>query len=158
MTPDETLMHEIKEHWGTLISHCCSTSSVPPAFIAALIANESGGQPEVTRYEPAVFTRLAQKHLDWTHDRLTANATSWGLTQIMGINYPGAPSELADPETNLTFALKMLAQFAERFQLDVRSEFSDLFHCWNGGHPTAPTFDPAYSQNGLTLMAEYQNV
>ena len=158
MNPDQALMRTIKSEWGTLISYCCSTSSVPPAFLAALIAGESGGDPHATRYEPAVFRRMEARHPDWDTNRLTANATSWGLTQIMGENYPGPPAELADPETNLIQALKMLARFAEAFQLDLTKEFSELATCWNTGAPNRVTYDPNYCSNLLARMQIYPMV
>ncbi len=52
------LMSSIREHWGGTIEEACKASSVPPAFLAALIANESGGKNDAERFEPAVFERL----------------------------------------------------------------------------------------------------
>lgn len=36
----------------------CAPSSVPPEFLGALTAIESGGNPEAVRFEPAVYTHL----------------------------------------------------------------------------------------------------
>ena len=148
-------MASIAQDWGQMIASACHLSSVPPEFLAALIANETGGDPAKTRFEPGVFARLQYAHPDWTYARTRDNATSWGLTQIMGENYPGPPAMLADPATNLTCSCRLLSQFAEHFGLDLTKDFESLFRCWNGGHPTAETYDPAYVPNGLARMELY---
>ncbi len=150
---DAQLMQAIKTNWGKEISIACASSSVPQAFLAALIANESGGKPDATRYEPAVSARLQAKYPQWTGNRLTNNATSWGLLQIMGENYPADPVLLADPQTNLVFGISMLASFAERWELDLTKDFEELFRCWNTGAPNRPTYDPNYVPLGLTRIA-----
>ena len=112
---DAELMAEIRTKWGALIAQVCHASSVPPAFLAALIANESGGDPNAMRFEAGVLASLwevllgrkaaygsigrdqlrtyAQTGspvipctLDYSLQRLDGLATSWGLTQIMGYN------------------------------------------------------------------------
>ena len=120
-------------------------------------ADESGGDPNSTRYEETLFARLAAQYPGWTEQRTKDNCTSWGLTQILGVNYSGPPSELADPERNLIQALRMIAEFAERFGLDVTKDFDELFHCWNTGQPDRPTFDSNYVTNGLNRMAAYSS-
>jgi hypothetical protein len=112
---DAELMAEIRTRWGALIAQVCHTSSVPPAFLAALIAGESGGDPNAKRFEPGVLASLWQVllgrktnfgrvgrvqlrayaqtgslvipcPLDYSLQRLDGLASSWGLTQIMGYN------------------------------------------------------------------------
>jgi len=41
-----------------VISEVCAYSSVPAAFLGALVANESGGDPQAMRFEPAVYRHL----------------------------------------------------------------------------------------------------
>jgi hypothetical protein len=51
---DTELMQSIKTKWGTTIDDVCSASSIPPAFLAALVANEDGahgGDPAAKRFE-----------------------------------------------------------------------------------------------------------
>ena len=55
---DQELMQSIKTKWGALIDAACKHSSVPPAFLAALVANESGGNPDAKRFEPGVLAQL----------------------------------------------------------------------------------------------------
>lgn len=57
---DQELMQFIKTKYGATIEQVCSASSVPPAFLAALIANESGGNTDAKRFEPAVLASLWQ--------------------------------------------------------------------------------------------------
>jgi hypothetical protein len=59
MDPNTTLMQKIQAQWGAAIAGVCKTSSVPPAFIAALIANESEGNADAKRFEPLVAGNLA---------------------------------------------------------------------------------------------------
>ena len=91
--------------------------------------------------------------------RLDSLATSHGLTQVMGYEaiafHLDGVSRLQDPAGELSITLKMLTQFAERFALDLASNFSELFDCWNSGRPHAPTADPQYIPNGLARMQIY---
>jgi len=158
----------------------------PAAFFAALTANETGGNPLATRQEPAVLAALhavlmnrkpaygsiGRADILGYAQQITATlnmqlvvaidqlSTSYGLVQIMGYeaipyNLKGA-LVLQDPASELVVALKMLRDFATRSQLDLASDFSELFDCWNTGRPHAPTFDPAYIPNGLQRMQVYQ--
>jgi hypothetical protein len=52
------LMQSIKTKWGAAIAAACQTSSVPEAFVAALIANETGGNNDDKRFEPNVLLHL----------------------------------------------------------------------------------------------------
>ena len=57
---DQELMQAIKTRWGALLDSAAQTTSVPESFLAALVANESGGNPDAKRFEPAVFAALAE--------------------------------------------------------------------------------------------------
>jgi len=110
---ERALMERVHRDWGALLQEACKYSSIPLEFIAALIANESGGNPDARRFEPGVFKHLqavrdgreprygslraedlrtprpdAAGHRPalqpFSDDELRALATSWGLTQIMG--------------------------------------------------------------------------
>jgi hypothetical protein len=56
--PNTTLMQSIHTKWGSAIAAACAKSTVPPAFLAALAANESGGDPDAKRFEKGVFADL----------------------------------------------------------------------------------------------------
>jgi len=55
---DQELMYAIKTTYGAAIEEACKASSVPPAWLAALIANESGGKADAKRFEKGVLTAL----------------------------------------------------------------------------------------------------
>jgi hypothetical protein len=188
------LMQSIKTKWDGEITSACSTSSVPTAFVAALIANESGGDPHAKRFEKGVLASLWEVLLGRkaaygsiggadlvqfiaqskgfpvntplaipsdAFQRFDSLATSWGLAQIMGyeaIAFHSTVDALKAPDTELVITLKMLAQFASRFGLDVTKDFSALFDCWNSGRPHAPTADPQYIPNGLERMQLWNSI
>jgi hypothetical protein len=58
LDPQIQLMTEIRDRWGSEISKACQTSSVPTAFLASLVAGESGGNPNAKRFEPGVLHTL----------------------------------------------------------------------------------------------------
>jgi hypothetical protein len=176
---DLELMQKIKAELGAAIDAAAATCSIPAAFFAALIANESGGNPDAQRYEPSVFSALSDV---WDEKRtaygsitklsignygmaLSASddsyflkdlATSWGVTQIMGyeaiaLKIEGGAPALRDPVLALKNTTLMLNDFARRFQIAV-TESEELFDCWNTGRPHSPTYDPQYIPNGLARM------
>jgi len=179
-------MRRIHTRWGAAIQEACRFSSVPPEFLAALIANESAGKPDAKRFERRVFPRLKQlrageisvynklRHQDvrgLDDSALHSFATSWGLTQIMGYHTFGRGGGLAlirgDPVVHLKFALGLLAEFAERYQLNLVADFEELFRCWNTGAPyddpqtariEGRTHDPRYVENGLARMEIYRQL
>jgi hypothetical protein len=55
---NQDLMQSIKTKWGAMIAAACAMSSVPAAFLAALVANESGGDPNAKRFESHVLLAL----------------------------------------------------------------------------------------------------
>ena len=72
-------MLRIKTRWHAAITEACKYSSVPPEFLAALIAGESGGDPEAKRFEARVFRKLcvvraglSREYAGITHDFLAS--------------------------------------------------------------------------------------
>jgi hypothetical protein len=191
-TAERELMTAIRKQWGDLLDSAAKTSGIPAAFFAALVANETGGKPDATRFEPAVFAALtevllgrkaaygsigAQDLSHWLTNQalgvqnisfgfglhtLADLATSFGLFQIMG--YETIPfrldgvAALQSPVSEINIAILMLKDFARRDSLDVKTNFSELFDCWNTGRPHAPTADPTYIPDGLQRLALYQTL
>jgi hypothetical protein len=183
---DQELMQSIKTKWGDLLDSACKTSSVPPAFLAALVANESGGNPDAKRFEPGVLAQLFAVLLNRkafygsiARDNIIAFAqgvsvtvnmqfivaldqlsTSWGLVQVMGYEaialHTNGVAALQSPASEMAVATRMLADFSRRYQLDLAKDFSELFGCWNTGRPHSPTADPNYIPNGLARMELYR--
>jgi len=152
---DQQLMQKIHDRWASQISVIVPEELSD--FVAGLIANESEGQPDATRFEPAVFRHLAHEYPDWTPDRIRENATSWGLTQIMGYHVVGDPHQLTVPTNALRMTVSMLSTFRARFYLKP-DDWPGLFRCWNTGHPSGTTFDPEYVPNGLERMKAYAEI
>jgi hypothetical protein len=57
-TADQTLMKTIRATYGAAIEEACQGSAIPPEFLAALVANESGGNPTRKRFEKGVLCQL----------------------------------------------------------------------------------------------------
>jgi hypothetical protein len=202
---ERRLLERVCARCAELISEACRYSSVPPEFLGALVANESGGNPQALRFEPAVYRHLKalaegkrptyagfsrqgleEELAEMLHPKadsfhevfLTGSfrvgharelaasrdealrelATSWGLTQIMGyhlVGRKGTVRDLLEPRFHFRLGLELLAQFAERYQLDLAREFAEMFRCWNTGQPYGKTFDPQYAEKGLRRMHIY---
>jgi hypothetical protein len=56
--PERALMLQIYEKWHGYMRQATRNSSVPEPFVAALTANESGGDPVARAFEPAIFRQL----------------------------------------------------------------------------------------------------
>lgn len=185
--PEQKLMESIHQKWGAAITAACHLSSVPEEFLAALVALESGGDPLKVRFEEKTFGEImaviAGKRARFGSlgaealipssfepplqfkpilNYLVRLSTSWGLTQIMGyqvLPFGRKLESLSDPQDNLTFATILVTQFANRFNLDVASDFAELFACWNTGAPDpAKTYDPHYCINGVARMELYRQI
>lgn len=199
-------MQRIKAEAGPAIDQVCSQSSIPPAFIAGLIANETGEQfaeggiakaCNAKRFEKGVLGAIWEVLLGRKTaygsigrsdlvafvvglpappvtaprglptdalQRIDGLATSWGLTQVMGYHTIEPSSGLETPNDLilagrcLAETIRLLAEFAHRFQLDLAKDFKDLFDCWNSGDPVAGprhTFDPQYVAKGIARMELY---
>ena len=55
---ERRLVERVYERCQQNILQACAYSSVPPEFLGALTANESGGNAKAARFEPAVFRHL----------------------------------------------------------------------------------------------------
>lgn len=109
---DAQMMAKIKASMGKPIRDAIAGTPFPEFFVAALVANESSGDPTVKRLEAAIFVDLARvlagrdphfgsidaptlqriltsagiagNPIQAVTNRLFDLATSWGPTQIMG--------------------------------------------------------------------------
>jgi hypothetical protein len=83
--PELTLMQSIRSAWASEIFSAVDGTVIPESFLAAVIANESRGNADATRFEPAVFSELAEVILG----KLKAYSTA-------GISHPLGAVELLD--------------------------------------------------------------
>lgn len=86
MDPNVDLMAKVHTRWAEVIEITCRSSSIPPAFLAALIANESGGDPNVTRFESGVLGSLWQV--------LTGRKTAYGSITRSDLYLFALPKEI----------------------------------------------------------------
>lgn len=117
-----------------------------PSLIAAVIYQESGGNPLAVRYEPAFFYRYVEPlgkgelpgHVPTSCSLATEKnlrATSWGLMQIMGETarergYTGEfLTGLLDPAVNISIGVEYLSHLIR----DARGVIPAALARWNGG-------------------------
>lgn len=182
---EKQLMLSIKQKYSAAMQQALPGGCpITEPFLAALIANESGGDPAAKHPEAQVLLELAQVMAGqraaygsiggndlraWLRANgtdivvaLLNLSTSWSLTQIMGYeavagSYP--LSDIAGPDfaRHCSLCVAMLVMFAREWRLtwDPFPAVS-LFHCWNSGRPTGPTTDPEYAAKGLARMAIYE--
>lgn len=126
MTPEQQLMEKVKTTCGPWIDEAAAGTPYTPAFLAALTANESGGDVGVQRFESKVFGELcfvllgrkanfgaiggedianylretlpgaSIPPLDLGLGALVSLATSYGPTQIMGYQALAGRYDLAE--------------------------------------------------------------
>jgi hypothetical protein len=175
---EKALMAYIHGQWGALIRAATQNSrlQISESFLAALIANESGGDADAKRLEKKVFAELMQvsqgRKPNWgsitlsdiqslSSDELMDMATSWGLTQVMGyhtlaLHRPAR--DLAAPQFNVAKALEILENLSRRWSIDARRQPEKLLDAWNTGRPNGKTYDPDYIPSGILRMGIYDKL
>ncbi|TAM79165.1 MAG: hypothetical protein EPN47_19345 [Acidobacteria bacterium] len=58
LAAERRLVQRVFERCNQTIAGACAPSSTPVEFLGALVANESGGVADATRFEPAVYRHL----------------------------------------------------------------------------------------------------
>jgi hypothetical protein len=139
------LMAKIRQNFSPFIKPAIEGTPYPESFLAALVANESGGNLAAGRFEPGVFWELSftftgkktvfgsittvqlKEYLGTSATDKAVNAiinlaTSAGPTQIMGYQslargYPLA--ELYNLATHFKHAVEILDDFNKQFRLDA---------------------------------------
>lgn len=59
-TVEVAQMKHVHDAWGANIAHAAGTTTISEAFLAALVAGESNGDPTAKRFEPGVFEHLLE--------------------------------------------------------------------------------------------------
>lgn len=135
---ETALMSLIRDQMGAPIRDAVKGTAIPEAFVAALTANESGGNPAASRFEAAeqdefllvldckrgpyqgITAAQLQKAIRGDTRSLVAFCTSWGPTQIMGWHAikEGYPlSELLTIPRHFYHAVQELLDFAREFRM-----------------------------------------
>ncbi len=119
-------------------SHALNKYYVDPALFAALVIQESGGDPKASRYEPKYEAKNVTGKSRWNKARALGwsdhdLATSWGLAQVlgataweMGFHYP--PAAILDPDANLKLGARYL-----RSKLAKWGNVYEALLAYNGG-------------------------
>jgi hypothetical protein len=148
-------MQSIKDKFGAVIDDACKDSSVPPEFLAALIANETGGNPNAKRFERGVLASLWE-----ILQGRTAAFGSIGRTDVLKFIAP-APGDLQPPSDiwsfisgSITGAMQRLDSLATSWGLTQIMGYEGIpFGC-----ETSVFTDPLSSLHyTLRMLAEFEN-
>ena len=102
-----------------LIRQVAVAYGLPFDLLRAQVIQESGGDPNALRYEPAFFSRYIRNNPDAAAGRFVVFAAcSLGLLQIMletacEIGFSGQPWELFTPRVGLAWGAKHMASLVE---------------------------------------------
>lgn len=123
-----------------LVKNICSTESVNPLLILAIIYQESRGRPWVTRYEKDyayLYLPLHYKDLLMIsmETEVVHQKTSWGLMQIMGglareKGFDDYHPALCIPATNIAYGTRILSHL-----LNLHPFLDDTIASYNAGSP-----------------------
>jgi len=91
------VLNKIKTNFGDLINKWSASNNVPKSIIGAVIAYESGGDPNVGRHEPSGTRCSGMACVVQPGD----TGVSYGLMQIMNWHYTGDPRDLLKPDLNI---------------------------------------------------------
>lgn len=113
-----------------LISKWAGYFGVPFEWVKAVIATESSFYAKAYRAEPRI------------------NDGSYGLMQLLNrtavsLGYSGDPAGLFDPDTNIKYGTKLLAQL----QASYGDNFSKVYSAYNSGNANAYTTNPLVASN-----------
>jgi soluble lytic murein transglycosylase-like protein len=93
---------------------------IDPNLVMAFVLKESSGHSNAIRYEADFYHRYTGP-MNFSEDEEKGRATSYGLMQIMGevareLGFKGEFKELFDPTLNLSYALKHLKRFINKYK------------------------------------------
>lgn len=178
-------MRSIHEACGRFIAEAAGGDAALSALLAAITANESGGCRRGFRFAPSNYQRLtallagseakvdgvtrAQLEKRLSAARAEAERSALlkqlaglhGYTQIAGyrsIAWKVPLEALLDKEKHFHFAVDLLKQFCEQFELDPATHAAELGRCWAAGHPNGAPASPLYSWRLQERMRLYREI
>ena len=151
-----TMFTPLAQKWGRL-------NGIPTELVLAIIHQESGGNPNSKRFEPAYLqkysgdTKFKEIHIT-TGLSPQDIATSYGLMQIMPMtawgylsSYDKTPNlikVLTDPSSNIRYCTSFLKTLISKNNGDLALAIKS----YNGTGPAAER----YSKNVIALSREYR--
>ncbi len=169
---ERELMRRIRGTCGRQIEEATQGDMMRAALLAAITANESGGNGLVYRFEPSTYCRLHSllKGEDEDVEGITREqfenflngakaeaarvallrkaAGRHGYTQIPGccaVRWKVPLEALLEKERHFHLAARRLEELRLEFHLNPESHALELGRAWNTGHPMGRTRSPLYS-------------
>lgn len=145
-----------------VIRQIAAEFDLEPLLLAAMIIQESGGEPCAMRFEshwshvwrPATFAKMAGT----THmTEVMGQKISWGPMQVMGTcareqGYIGAFPALCDFELGTYYGAKILAN-----KVDEYADINDAISAYNAGTPRKNKDGIYRNQHYVNKVKEYWN-
>jgi hypothetical protein len=161
MSSDQVLMSRIASDWGAIIAQACHLSSVPETFLAALTANESGGDPNASRFEPGIYRHLkAVREGSASHwGSITGDAIADELIE-MTLPYDGAPKSNPDDAMQVVVFGKLPTDVTDQDLRALATSWGLVqimgYHMIGRRGTVAALLDPlAHYRIALELLAEF---
>lgn len=180
-TDAANLAKKIFDEFDKQIVEAVKGTSIPPSFIAGLVANEAGKDRQgnirrgATRFEPGVYSHLKRvaesprasyqgiKHAqlaDATEASLRALSTSVEATQMMGywcIVLGCTLADLKNPDKHFFYTVKLLHLngFPAR---PTEPKMDGEMRQWNTGRETGQTYHENYVANAQAIRAAYREL
>lgn len=112
--------------WRPQVDKWCVNLKISQSLVFAVMQMESGGNPDVTRFESAFEKRYILGNAEWSKRIVEIGisskeaATSYGLMQLMfttayGFDKTITPAKLLDPDQNVRFGAALLKQKLKKF-------------------------------------------
>jgi hypothetical protein len=148
--PEARLMARVFSRCQAFIAAACAASAVPPEFLAALTANESGGDAKTARFEPAVYLHLK-------------SVTCGGRPRYGAVAQDALGAEVADmlhPKSADFHARYLIEPFDYNHQRELATSwgFTQImgYHMVGRGGTVRDLLDPAvHFRVALELLGEF---
>lgn len=149
------LMKSIRDQYGAAINAACQGCAVPPGLLAALIANESGGNIDAKRFEKNVLASL------W--EVLLGRKAAYGSIRnadlflfILPRGYPRDSSDAAAATAVVSYSLQQLDGLATSWGLTQMMGYHVMDHAAPAGTTLDKLRDPVANLNlAVVLLAEF---
>lgn len=124
----------MKSPYRDVLETCAARSGVDPLLVEAVVWQESAGQADAFRYEPAYWERYCKNNPRFKNDEPRRVASSYGLMQIMyptalDYGYIGDPEGLFDIKVNVNLGCIILADLLRFWEGDMTKALAS----YNGG-------------------------